>query len=593
MHLSARSMFADFEPLIGELHEGAGVGLATAYNMSTGIKVNSRAAAEYLKLGMWDRSKVVFNKLGGVKSTVGNPLNTKAADLLAHDPVEFYRQIVLPAYQRAGITKSEDITHENAKLFGGTGGKLFNLMDKQIPLILKSRESYKKTQNIDQAEKTTNGTYAGKVNQLKAAGKDFLTVAATKGGLLDNMTSLLTTATSALKGFTAWGEAHPTAFSWLGKILVDLLLMKAGLSIAKIAFGGLLGPVAQVYDVWSKLRIAGGFADAFPRIARGAGLLRTAFLMLGRGAMQAGVMMLANPMVLTIVAIVAAAGLLGVAAYEIYQHWSSVSHFFSGLWSGIRSVFSISLRDIGKRVAFFTGYALGTLWRFGGRAYGWLTGTLPGLLVRGWNFAWNAVGVALGALGGLLVRAWHFAWHAFGTALHAAFVTLPLMFADFGVMIVTGLWNGIKSAPGRLWSAGAKLAGSVAAGFRAGAKINSPSRLFHSYGSFLTQGLHNGIDKGTHAPVRRMRRLAGELASAIAVGGGVEAMPSMAATIAQGGAASAARAAGAGTPAAVYHIELHVHQQPGEDGRLFAKRVVRAMKDHDRGLRNSSYGDHE
>ncbi len=340
-HMSNRSMFADFEPLIGELHEQAGTGLATAMKMATGIKANSKAAAEFMRLGLWDPNKVVLNNLGGVKSTKGNPLKDQAAGQLAHDPVEFYRQTILPAYQRAGVNTSEGRTFENARLFGGTGGNLFNLIDKQLPTILRSRVAYQKTQSLNKAYNQTNDSFFGQEGKLRAAGKDFMVAAGTKGGLLDNVTSLMITATAALRSFTAFGNAHPTAFSWIGKIVTDLLLLKVGLSITKIAFGGLLGPVARIWGAWSKLKAAGSFAEAFPKIARIAGIARTALMFLAQGAMRAGMMMLANPMILIIVAIGAA---IGVAAYLIYKHWDTIKKAFgtaltyiSGLWQRFRA----------------------------------------------------------------------------------------------------------------------------------------------------------------------------------------------------------------------------------------------------------------
>lgn len=336
-HLSARSMFADFEPLIGELHQQAGVGLATGFKMATGIRVNSRAANDYMRLGIWDPSKVVLNSLGNVKTTKGNPLRSRAADLLQHDPVEFYRQIVLPAYARGGINTSEGRAFENARLFGNTGGNLFSLIDKQLPTILRSRLSYQKTERLDKAYNDTSNSFFGKEGKLRAAAKDFMVAAGTKGGLLDNVVSLMTSATSALRNFTAFGNAHPTAFRWIGKIATDLLLVKGGLAVTRLAFGGLLGPAAKLWSIWSKYRELGSIAAIFPRLARVFGVVRTAALFMGRGVLRAGLMMLANPMVLAITAIVAA---LAVAGYLIYRNWDKIKAAFTTGWNYVKSLLS-------------------------------------------------------------------------------------------------------------------------------------------------------------------------------------------------------------------------------------------------------------
>jgi hypothetical protein len=621
-HLTNRSMFADFEPLIGELHEQAGVGLATAFKQATGIKVNSRAAAEFMKLGLWDRHSVVLNKLGGVKTTKGNPLKAPAAEALQHDPVEFYRKFVLPAYQRAGIKTSEGRAFENAKIFGGTGGNLFNLIDKQLPTILRSREAFKKTQTLDQAYNQTSDSFFGQEGKLRTAAKDFLVAAGTKGGLLDNVTALMTSATGALKSFTAWGNAHPTAFAWIGWMVVKLVELKAVLALAQIGFGGLLGPLARIWGLWSKFRLVGSVAATFPTLAKAAttsfGAIRAAALFMGQGFLRAGVMMLANPMVLTIVAAVAAVALLSGAAYELYKHWGDVAAFFSRLWTGVKTAFAAGLAGIATNITYFAGFGLGSLVRFGEAAWGWLTGRLPGLLGDGLAFAWSALTGAFRALPALLVGAWHFAWSALTLSVRAAFLTLPALFADYGVMIVEGLWSGIKNAPSALWNAGKRLATSVADGFRAGAKIHSPSRVFAELGGFLTSGLAIGIDRGADHPVGRTNALVGRLAAAMALaGGGANAVyaeapaaalrrpselvrnseaaieASHVATRRDQARAEAVRPIAA-SPAAPMSVTFNIHPAPGMDERALADLIERKMQALQTGgatRQRSSFGD--
>lgn len=359
-HLTKQSMFADFEPMIAELHESAGVGLSTGFKMATGIKANSRAAAEFLKLGLWDRSRVTFNKLGGVKSTNGNPLIAPAADALTHSPVDFYRQFILPAYAKAGIRTSEQRAFENAKIFGGTGGNLFNLIDKQLPTILKSRMAFQKTQGLETAYTGTKDSFFGQQGKLTAAWKNFMIAAGTKGGIMDGLVGGMKAATSALKTFTALGNSHPKAFAWLGKALAHLLMIRVGLAVVRIAVGGALGPIATLWKYWanvrevgfvvkfvtrfgSAIRLAGGlFARLGPLALRSFGMVRMAAMFLARGVVQAGAMMLANPMVLAIVAIGAA---LGVLAYLAYKHWDKVKAAFAsalnylrGLWGNFTAI---------------------------------------------------------------------------------------------------------------------------------------------------------------------------------------------------------------------------------------------------------------
>lgn len=260
--LSTRTMFADLEPLIAEMREGAGVGLQTAYSRVNGMVKNGPAMREMLRLGLWDKNSVIFNQMGGVKDFKNgvNPLRKDAAAMMASDPVEFYRKFILPAYQKRNIT---DIERENRVLFGGTGGALFNQINKQLPTILHSREAFAKTQGLDQAYETTKDSYFGQQGQMVAAAKDFMIVAGSKGGLLENMTGMLRAATGALRGLTDAANAHPTAFKWLGTAITWLTGLRVGMAAVKLAAGGLLGPVGQLWGVWSKYRALGSLAATF------------------------------------------------------------------------------------------------------------------------------------------------------------------------------------------------------------------------------------------------------------------------------------------------------------------------------------------
>jgi hypothetical protein len=90
-------------------------------------------------------------------------------------------------------------------------------------------------------------------------------------------------ATGALRTLTDAANAHPTAFKWISIGLTSLLGMNLAISAGKLAFGNLLGPVAQLWGVWSKYRAAGSIALAFPRIARALNMVGGAAGLLRRG----------------------------------------------------------------------------------------------------------------------------------------------------------------------------------------------------------------------------------------------------------------------------------------------------------------------
>lgn len=166
--LDDTALFAKLEPIIGELKGGgAGQGLMTAYSRLVGnIRFLPKLAiSEYLKLGLWDPSKVVFNSGGGIKTFKGNPL--RDSELFSRDPVAFYEKYVHGYYEKNHVSMAER-NRENALMFGNTGGKLFAIIERQLPIIARSVNAFQKTQDLDQAVKTGAKTLGGKEVDLQA-----------------------------------------------------------------------------------------------------------------------------------------------------------------------------------------------------------------------------------------------------------------------------------------------------------------------------------------------------------------------------------------------------------------------------------------
>src|SRR5690606_20708208 len=99
--------------------------------------------------------------------------------------------------------------------------------------------------------------------------------------------------------------------------------------------GAILGPFSMLY------RLVGTNG---PMLIRLFGGMRMAAMFLARGVMQAGIMMMANPLVLAIVAIVAT---VAVAGYMIYKHWDTIkAAFYAGVamigraWEWIKEKFN-------------------------------------------------------------------------------------------------------------------------------------------------------------------------------------------------------------------------------------------------------------
>ena len=410
--------------------------------------------------------------------------------------------------------------------------------------------------------------------------------------LLPTVNAVASRASAFANRLSAWSQRHPALTRAIVLTAGGLSALFVVLGIGAIALAGIVGPMylfaaAATYTEMALLPIIG--------IA---------------------------------LAIVAGIALLAAGAYLIYSNWGAIGGFFSNLWSGIearfssasdavtgvfsgmwagvKSLFSLSLLEVYQGIARFVGYALGSLYRFGSAALSWLTGTLPGLLSSGWSAAWAMFTGAISAswswlttrLPVMLSNGWNVAWNAFTGAVRAAFITLPGLFFDFGAMIIKGLWNGIKSAPGRLWAAGKSLAGSLAGGFKEGAQIKSPSRVFMALGGHIIGGLNRGLDRGHRGSVGRITRLTREMAAAAAMpvfAAGAMLSPSAAAaeafkargngiTIADtdaGARSSAARGpagtAAGGSMAATNRYEIHLHAAPGMDEAKLMEMLERKL----------------
>lgn len=179
--------------------------------------------------------------------------------------------------------------------------------------------------------------------------------------LLPVMTDVLGNLTSMAAKVSNWAKANPELASTLMKTAAALATARIGIGALQYAFGTILGPAAtfikffRTVDGVSRFNVvlgqfvnvgirAGGMAVRF------FGMMRTAALFLAQGMMRAGMMMLANPMVLAIVAIGAAIGLL---AYLVYSNWDKIRGAFVAGWNWVKSTLAAApswLTAIGKQM---------------------------------------------------------------------------------------------------------------------------------------------------------------------------------------------------------------------------------------------------
>lgn len=257
------------------------------------------------------------------------------------------------------------------------------------------------------------------------------------------------------------------------KVVDGLLLFGgviAGLIIGFSAFTAVIGGFSMGWVVAARavspiISVLGAVLKAMSFFGRGIMSVIRFLPMLGSAFLKLGAFLMANPIFLAL-------GLLAVAAYMLYNNWSSVVGgakalwqslvtFFSGLWAQITAFFTSGIGNIAATILNFSPLGL--------------------------------------------------FYQAFASVMSWFGVTLPSTFTGFGRMLIQGLINGIKSAAAAVYNTIASIGNSIKAKFQAVMDIHSPSREFRRFGSFITQGLDIGIRRTANRPIGTVGAWAGRL----------------------------------------------------------------------------------
>ena len=320
-HLRDDVLFGKFEPLVGEMKGQAGVGLQTAFSRLQGVtKPPNQVIHSMVSMGIWDPKKIIWNNQGGVKSFVpaagglpGNPLID--SKLWSTDPFEAYEKYVHARYVKFNVS-SEEIARDNLMLFGRTGGKLFNIYERQRGVINNSVAVQAKTMGIDQANKVAAGTLAGQHAIAVKAFHDTLEL--TGEAILPMATRAMSAILPAIQSVNAFATSHPRMFD-------GIIQGIAGLGIALVVGGTVTNLVATA----QALKLVGGLART-ALFAEETGLLTRLFPAIG-GAVEG----LAGSLGLTVGALAgtvaigaAAAAAIGFTIYEVAKHWTAGKSIF-------------------------------------------------------------------------------------------------------------------------------------------------------------------------------------------------------------------------------------------------------------------------
>ncbi|WP_431274238.1 phage tail tape measure protein [Variovorax ureilyticus] len=538
--LSDASMYYQLEALVSEMG-GNRVGTATmsAYQNLYQGRTTKRAAKNIEALGLiGDPSKVQHDKAGQVSFL--DPGALKGSDLFRTSQFDWMEQVLLPALAKKGITEKEQVLDTIGGIFSNrTASNLFSQMYLQRDQIHKNAKLNAGADGIQQLDDKARNIVSGREVAAMAKFHDAMREAGT--ALLPTYISLLETAGGALQRVTDFAKENPVLASYIGKAVLWVGLLAAGLGGLSLAAAAALGPFAVMRYGLGLFGI-----KAFSLI----GIVgRVGSALLGAGGMLArfGLMLLTTPVGWFLAAV---AG-IAAAAYLIYKNWGPISDFFGSVWERAKGAFS-------------------SFWQY-------LGGSVPAALatIGAAILNWSPMGLFYQAFAGVL------RW--FG-------VDMPAQFTTFGSQIMQGLVNGISSALGGVRDAIAGAADSTIGWFKEKLGIHSPSRVFMDAGANIGEGAAIGIDRTL--PMLR--------AAALGLAGATTAaMPAMAGAfpLAASGfdtrpplAAASAGRAGGSVIVQGDTITIQIVAQPGSDAQSIASAVSAELDRRDAAKRARARG---
>ena len=298
----------------------------------------------------------------GSEDEAGNNIKNLLAKINAPATVRAFEKnfgVNLPrAMQRlteAGYSSLEAITMVTEQATGGDMSRLgYAFEDMQarqgIMALMQNLEEYRR---IRESAMNSGGTVDRAFGQRAARDAtvnwtafkaSMSTLAITLGSTL---LPIATQAMDMIAGIATrvgeWAQANPEAAATMMKLVAGLAVLKIGLGATTFLLGGFLKPLANIIAMSRRLGLA---SQAFT-------ILRTAALFMARGVMRAGLMMLANPIVLAITAIVLA---IAGAAYLIYSNWDKIKQTFA---AGVQFLAGMGSRMMAIGRGIVTGLANG------------------------------------------------------------------------------------------------------------------------------------------------------------------------------------------------------------------------------------------
>lgn len=466
--------------------------------------------------------RVAFEKLGLSAEQVAAAMQTDA------------QGTILDVLERIGALDADVQASVLSKLFGTESVGAIAPLLTNLPQL---RENFAKVADAQRYGGSMAAEYASRVatseNALQLARNAALALAAGVGEtLLPDIKALAASVAGMIERMVKWTRANPG-------LVRALALAAAGVAALVTALGGLLtvgglGAMAlgQILKVASLLSGGAGIMGLVSKLGV---LVRGVFPAIIGGLRAIGVAAMANPIGILLALI---AGLI----YLVWKRWDYFGPMFARGWEMLSAAVGVAVE--------------------------WMRGKITDwLMVMGGMFN-LLVGLFTG--NGDKVRA---AIAQIWEGINRYFGGLPAKMANFGVNMVQGLINGLRSMLGQAGSAIVDVGAAVLDRFKGLLGIHSPSRVFEQLGGYTMQGLARGLQAGQGGPLaavaavtRGMTRTAGVALTAGALAAPATAMDTRLPVTA---APLAAAVAPAGN-----HYEIHIHATPGMDAQAVARAVA-------------------
>ena len=417
---------------------------------------------------------------------------------------------------------------------------------------------------------------------------------------------------------TDWIRANPALMGAIAKMVIAgtaLVTVLGGLLVA----GG-VGAMAftQIHKAVMLLSGGKGFGAMLKQVGKLAGRIFPTLFKVGRMLLP-----LLGGISAPVLAIGAAIALVAVL---VWKYWEPIKAFMLGMWEGIldvmRPIFSELVTALEPLAPVWNQVsdAMGKAWAWvkklfapfeatteqlegahdAGRGFGRM---LAGVMSTNLKIAVAAIKMLVGAFQTIMpiIRntmggAWTYlkgAWDliagiftlnggritagltAMWQGLNQILSGWPAKMWQAGIDMITGLINGILGMQAHVRGIVMSLAGSIIDQFKGVLGIHSPSRVFAQFGDFTMQGLANGLNRSSDAPLQRVMTLGERMRQA---GAGIALTAATAPAMAAGAplmAASAAQAVAGATSGASY--EINIHTQSGADAQDIAREVRRQI----------------